>query len=196
MWNFFDRGLSVPFKPKNLREKFLYRWGRYLALRHKNVSAGKNCLFHPGAKINPRGGRIHFGEGCIVGDGACIQGNVHFGDHCSVQVYSILTGYGTIENPSGQITIGNGVRIAPQVMMIAGNHVFEDVTRPIHQQGLKHAPITIEDDVWIAGRVNLMAGVTIGKGSVVGAGSVVTRSIPPMSIAVGSPAKVIKSRQA
>lgn len=59
---------------------------------------------------------------------------------------------------------------------------------------MDYKPIVIEDDVWIAARVNVMAGVTIGKGSVIGAGSVVTKDIPPYSIAVGTPAKVIKKR--
>jgi acetyltransferase-like isoleucine patch superfamily enzyme len=80
-------------------------------------------------------------------------------------------------------------------MMIAANHVFSDPDRPIHSQGLDHAPITIEDDVWIGGRVNVVAGVTVGRGSVIGAGAVVTKDVPPYSVAVGVPARVIKSRR-
>src|SRR5690606_21616381 len=102
---------------------------------------------------------------------------------------------GTIDQPDGRIQIGNHVRIAPHVMMIAGNHVFRDTTRPITTQGLEHAPIVVEDDVWIAGRVTITAGVTIGRGSVIAAGAVVTRDIPPFSVAAGVPARVIRSRQ-
>jgi acetyltransferase-like isoleucine patch superfamily enzyme len=79
-------------------------------------------------------------------------------------------------------------------MMIAGNHVFSDPDKPIHGQGLVHSPIVIEDDVWVAGRVNIMAGVHIGKGSVIGAGSVVTHDVPSGAVAVGVPAKVVRRR--
>lgn len=61
-------------------------------------------------------------------------------------------------------------------------------------QGLSLAPITVEDDVWIGSRVNIMAGVTVGRGSVIGAGAVVTHDVPPYSVCVGCPARVIKNR--
>lgn len=165
-----------------------------MALRHNHVFIPKSCLIHPDTRIHPREGSIRLGERCTVAAGAIIQGNVSLGNDCSIQFNTMLIGYGSRERPSGQITIGNAVRIAPQVMMVATNHLFSNPDVPIHGQGLEHAPITIEDDVWIAGRVTLTAGVTIGKGSVIGAGSVVTRDIPPYSIAVGVPAKVVKKR--
>ncbi|MDQ8194656.1 acyltransferase [Coraliomargarita sp. SDUM461004] len=194
IWNLLDGGMSNPAPPTNWRQRFVFWCGRRLARRYKNVHVPKSCRIHPGAKINPRDGAIYFGEDCIVADGAIIQGNVRFGDHCSVQPYTILTGTGTRENPIGQITIGNYVRIASHGMMIAANHNFSDPKKPIHHQGLTLGPITIEDDVWIGGRVNITAGTTIAHGSVIGSGSVVTKDIPAMSIAVGVPAKVIKSR--
>lgn len=186
--------MSNPSPAKSWKERLLYWCGRRLALRHKNVTLPENCRIHPGAKINPRNGAIHFGENCVIADGAIIQGNIRFGNNCSVQSYTILTGYGSLEDPSGQITIGNGVRIASHGMMIAANHNFSDPDKPIHGQGLTNAPITLEDDIWIGGRVNITAGITIGHGSVIGGGSVVTKDIPAMSIAVGAPAKVIKTR--
>ncbi len=73
-------------------------------------------------------------------------------------------------------------------------YAWRDPEKPIHAQGLTHARITVEDDVWIGGRVNITAGLTIAHGSVIGGGSVVTKDIPERSIAVGIPAKVIKSR--
>lgn len=86
------------------------------------------------------------------------------------------------------------INIASHGMMIAANHNFSDPEKPIYGQGLTHAPIVIKDDVWIGGRVNITAGVTIGHGAVIGGGSVVTKDIPAMSIAVGVPAKVIRMR--
>ena len=79
-------------------------------------------------------------------------------------------------------------------MLIAADHVFADPDKPIRLQGMKPGSIIIEDDVWVAGGAHINAGVTIGRGSIIGAGAVVTKDIPPMSVAVGVPAKVIKKR--
>ena len=55
-------------------------------------------------------------------------------------------------------------------------------------------PVIIEDDVWIGARVIILPGVTIGTGSVIGAGAVISKSIPPYSVAVGNPARIVKNR--
>lgn len=193
LWILLDGGCNMPEK-RTIWQRFSLWFGRKLATRHDRVSVGADTLISPQSRIHPRKGIIRIGERCSVAPNAVIQGNVEIGNDCSIQYGTILVGYGTVDNPDGKITIGNKVRIAPYVMMIAGNHVFSDPGKPIHQQGLVHAPITIEDDVWIAGRVNIMAGVTIGSGSVIGAGSVVTKDIPPYSVAVGVPARVVKKR--
>lgn len=164
--------------------------GRWLATRGKNVAIGKTSKVSPASLIHPRGDSIIIGEGCTITSGAQIQGNVKIGNNSSVQSNTIIVGY-----DKGKVTIGDGVRIAAQGMIIAGNHKFSDPDKPIHGQGIDAKPISIEDGVWIAGSVNIVAGVTIGKGSVIGAGSVVTKDIPPMSIAVGVPAKVVGSRK-
>lgn len=96
----------------------------------------------------------------------------------------------------GLVTIGCDVMIGEQFMAVSQNHEFSDVTIPMRLQGLqKNKRITIEDDVWIGSRVTLLPGVTIGKGAVVGAGSVVTKSVPPCSIVGGNPAREIGKRK-
>ena len=190
LWNMLDKGYSMPSN-QTLGQRIALWLGRRMALRNKNVHLASTTKVSPRAMIHPRKDHLTIGEDSTIGPGAIVQGNITIGEHSSVQAYSILVAYGEV----GKITIGNYVRIAPQVMMIAGNHVFADPDRPIHQQGLEAKPIMIEDDCWIAGRVNVMAGVTIGQGSVIGAGAVVTKDIPPYSIAVGVPAKVIGSRK-
>lgn len=193
LWSLLDRGLSV--SRRNSRAMRILLWcGRRLALRHQHVSIPASCCIHPEARIHPREGAIQFGEKCQIAPGAIIQGNVTFGNECSVQTGSILVGYGDREKPDGRITIGNGVRIAPLVMIIAANHNFADPDKPIHKQGLSHEEIVIEDDVWIGGRVSITAGVTIGRGAVVAAGAVVTRDVPAGTIVAGIPAKVIRNR--
>lgn len=185
-----DGGISMP-EAKTWRQRLWLRWGRYLATRHAGVTLDPTSRVHPEARINPRGGRLSIGARSTIAPGAVVQGQVSIGDDSSVQAYSILVG-----SPNGgAITIGNGVRIAPQVMMIAANHVFADPDTPIHKQGVEPGPITIEDDVWIAGKVMITAGVRIGRGCVVGAGAVVTKDLPPWSVAVGIPARVIRSRR-
>jgi acetyltransferase-like isoleucine patch superfamily enzyme len=168
--------------------------GKRLALRHRRVTLGRKVRISPGAFICPRKGAVEIGDYSMITAGAMIQGNVQIGKNCSVQNYTVIVGYGEPEDSSGTVKIGDDVRIAAHCFMAAGNHNFADPEKPISRQGLTCKPIVIEDDVWIAARVNIIAGVTIGHGSVIAAGSVVTKDIPPMSIAAGIPAVVKKTR--
>lgn len=169
--------------------------GRRLALRNPRVTIAPDAAISPAAMINPRSGAIEIGARSMVSPGAVVAGNVKIGNDSSVQNYTIVVGYGNSDNPTGLVRIGNGVRIGAHCMIIGGNHRFSDPSTPIHKQGIEPKPIVICDDVWIGGNVNIIAGVTIGSGCVIGAGSVVTHDIPPMSVAVGAPAKVIRKRE-
>jgi acetyltransferase-like isoleucine patch superfamily enzyme len=93
----------------------------------------------------------------------------------------------------GPVTIGNDIRLAQNITLSGLNHNYEDVNLPIHVQGVSTSPIVVEDDAWIGANVVVVAGVTIGKHSIVAAGSIVTKNIPPFSVAVGNPARVIKT---
>lgn len=110
-------------------------------------------------------------------------GPVHIGHHSLIGMGNVLI---------GPVTVGNNVIFAQNIVASGLNHTYEDVTKPIHEQGVTTAPITVEDDCWIGANVVLVAGVTIGKHSIIAAGSVVTKNVPPFSIAAGNPAKVIK----
>jgi acetyltransferase-like isoleucine patch superfamily enzyme len=92
----------------------------------------------------------------------------------------------------GPIIIGNSVIFAQNVVMSGLNHAYEDITLPISKQKETTALITVEDECWIGANAVITAGVTLGKHSVIAAGAVVTKSIPPYSVAVGNPARVIK----
>lgn len=109
------------------------------------------------------------------------------GNNCSLNPYSVLYG-------SGVLTIGNGVRIAASSTIVAANHIFSDRNRFIYKQGLDKQGINIEDDVWIASGVRVLDGVTIKRGCVIGANSVVTKNTEEYGIYVGVPAKLIKHR--
>lgn len=90
----------------------------------------------------------------------------------------------------GYITIGNNVVISPNVKIYAIAHDYSVLSLVDYA-----APVVVENDVWICANSIILPGVTIGRGSVIGAGSIVNKDIPPFSIAVGSPAKPIKKRK-
>lgn len=103
--------------------------------------------------------------------------------------------HGVIIDGSGEVFIGEGVRIAAYTMINSADHAYDNPDQWIVDQGFKVAPIHIEDDVWIGAAVQIMKGVTIGKGSVIGAGAVVTKDVPPYSVGVGNPCRVIGRRK-
>jgi len=123
---------------------------------------------------------------------------------------STIEDFCTINNGVGDIIIGNGVRIgmsnvligpiqignnvifAQNVVTSGLNHGYEDINIPINKQPTSTSKIIVEDDCWIGANVVITAGVTIGKHCVIAAGAIVTKNIPPFSVAVGNPAKVIK----
>jgi galactoside O-acetyltransferase len=94
----------------------------------------------------------------------------------------------------GQIVIGENCLIGPKVVMRTASHCFEKKEVNIREQGHQIADILIEHDCWIGANAIILGGVHIGRGSIIGAGAVVTKDIPSMAIAVGVPAKVIKYR--
>jgi len=97
---------------------------------------------------------------------------------------------GAIISATTKVTIGNNCKFGPFSMIIDSDfHNVKD-----HNKDGESGEIIIEDDVWIGAKATILKGVTIGKGSVVAVGSVVTKSIPPNSIAAGVPAKVIKEK--
>jgi acetyltransferase-like isoleucine patch superfamily enzyme len=84
------------------------------------------------------------------------------------------------------------VILAQNIVVSGLNHSYEDISLPPRLQKVSTKPIRIEDNVWIGANAVITAGVTIGKHSVVGAGSVVTKDVPGYCVAVGNPARIIK----
>ncbi len=117
---------------------------------------------------------------CTVNNGV---GAVIIGHHTRIGISNVLI---------GPVSVGNHVIFAQNIVMSGLNHGYEDVNTPIHLQPVTTSPIVIEDDCWLGANVVVTAGVTVGKHSVIAAGAVVTKNIPPFSIAVGNPARVIK----
>ena len=99
-----------------------------------------------------------------------------------------------IDSSGSSVTIGNDVLLAQNVVIRSANHVTDSVHTPIRKQGSIGNPIVIQNDVWIAANCVVTQGVTIGTGTIVGAGSVVLHDLPPMAICAGNPARPLVSR--
>ncbi len=130
------------------------------------------------------------GSGSTIEDFSTINngvGDVIIGDNTLIGMSNVII---------GPITIGDNVIFAQNIVASGLNHEYTDVNTPIHQQKILVSPIIVEDDCWIAANSVITAGVTIGRHSVIAAGAVVTKNIPPNSVAAGNPAKVIKQYDA
>tara|TARA_Y100000389_G_C17330128_1_gene447626 strand:+ start:182 stop:625 length:444 start_codon:yes stop_codon:yes gene_type:complete len=95
---------------------------------------------------------------------------------------------------NGGIEIGNKCAIAADCKLVTRNHTYKDKNIPIIDQPHTYKSITIEDDCWLGYNVIILSGVTLGKGCIVAAGSIVTKSFPSYSIIAGVPANIIRKR--
>ena len=95
----------------------------------------------------------------------------------------------------GPVRIGKNVMMGPEVVIYTVGHRFDRVDIPMNEQGSTDvSPVIIGDDCWIGRRAIIMPGVNIGNGSIIGAGAVVTKDVPPFTVVGGVPAKIIKKR--
>lgn len=131
---------------------------------------------------------VHFRGGyhISIGRRSKIHKNTIIGENSGI-------GYGCEINNG--VTIGDNVMMGPDVLIYTQNHCTADLDIPMREQGMKEIePVYICDDVWIGARVCILPGVTIGRGTIVGACTVVSKDIPPYSVVVGNPARIVKNR--
>lgn len=125
-------------------------------------------------------------------DGFYSYKNIHVGNNVSLGFRPILMADLSV------IRIGNHVMFGPEVEVIGGGHNSSFIGQPmasVHEKtGNEDLGVVIEDDVWVGTRAIILRGVCVGRGSIVGAGAVVTKSTPPYSIVAGNPANVVKFR--
>jgi acetyltransferase-like isoleucine patch superfamily enzyme len=136
------------------------------------------------------GGKIHISANSKIMEGVLLSpygGSIYIDENVFIGPYCVLYGH-------GGLAIGRDTMIAAHTVIIPSNHGFSDPDRKISSQPLTKFGITIGEDVWIGCGVRILDGVSIGRGCVIGAGAVVTKSLPNYSIAVGVPARVIGSR--
>jgi acetyltransferase-like isoleucine patch superfamily enzyme len=168
---------------QNIKNRVIFgHYGRNVYLfpevhivRPQYISIGDNVTIGRGTDIYVHPNRSDM-KGCIIR----IANNVHIGSH-------------NIIGARKSIVLEDNVLIGPHVMIGDHTHHYENVEIPVKQQeATEGRPIRVEQDSWIGANVFILPNVTIGRHSVIGANSVVNRDIPPYSVAVGAPARVIK----
>lgn len=120
-----------------------------------------------------------------------------FNDHRLIEVgNNVFMGLKTVINTTVPVIINDNVMFGRNVTIMGGDHNIKEIGKPMRfvKSGGINLPIVIEKDSWIGSNVIILKGVTIGEGAVIGAGSVVTKTIPPYSISSGNPCRVRKLR--
>jgi maltose O-acetyltransferase len=147
------------------------------------TDAGKSVI-----PFRPRDAK-RVGEGCFYLDLIVwLSGDrIEMGDRVGFN-------YGCYVNGYGGLVIGDRSIFGPYTMIHTANHEM-DPDRPIVEQGWQPRPVRVESDCWVGMGVCILPGVTIGEGAVIGGGSVVAKDIEAYSIAVGNPARPIRSRR-
>ncbi len=222
-WNYVERSTGERSLARFLWQgavlTLLYRlptiWAcvlRGIAYRAVLGGVGSSCLIEADVRLHvPK--RIFLGHRVFVGQYSYLDGqtsflrlgnDVHLARFCTFRAgergITIHDGAGintrAYVDGNGQVEIGPNALLSPGVQVISGNHVFARADVPIRDQGTAYGKVTIGEDCWLGTNVIVLPGVTIGRGSVVGAGAVVTRDLPDFSIALGVPAHVVGRRGA
>jgi acetyltransferase-like isoleucine patch superfamily enzyme len=162
------------------------RWWIRLFMRCYIKKGKGSVIYRSVRKDLPPFHAFRLGRYSVVESYSCINnavGDLIIGDYTRVGIGNTII---------GPVTIGNHVNLAQQVTVTALNHNYEDASKLMDEQGITTRPVVIEDDVWIGAGSIILPGVTIGRHAIVGAGSVVTHDVPPFTVSVGSPARVVK----
>lgn len=148
-------------------------------IRGSKVRVGDNLYFSSGDAVNPIGSNL--------------QGAIYVESGASLTIGNDVGMSSTRMWIHESVTIGDNVKIGACVLITDTDaHPLDYLARRTSNDGTKSAPIVIEDDVWVGAHSIILKGVTIGARSIIGAGSVVTKSIPADCVAAGNPCRVIK----
>ena len=181
------------------RAKGLFLVGKGVRISHgKHITCGKNVKFEDYSEIHGLCSEgLIFGDYVTISRGVMIRPSSYYGGNIGIGLTmgegSSIGSYGYV-GCSGKISIGKNVMFGPNCSLFAENHIFDDTKTTIKSQGVKQKGITIEDDCWIGSSVIILDGVTIGRGSVVGAGTLVTKNIPVESVVIDVRSKKTSER--
>jgi acetyltransferase-like isoleucine patch superfamily enzyme len=175
---------------------YLLRYLRLLRMKiahphvvtHGMVFLGKHVEIHCRRGF----GRLELGRFVHIGDGTsirCHEGSLRVGE-------KVVFGRDDTVNCYLDVEIGAATLLSDWVYICDFDHITEDVTRPIKDQGIVKSPVRIGPDGWLGVKVSVLRGSRVGRGCVIGAHAVVRGDLPGYSIAVGAPATVVRDRQA
>lgn len=134
--------------------------------------------------------------GASIGNGVKIsQGVKVLGAHRLVIEEDVAVANSVLLDARGGLTIRKGALIGFESIILTYTHAWPDPKRPVQVQGVVSKEVTIGSNAWLGMRVLILPGVTVGESSVIGAGSVVTRPVPEMSVAAGNPCSVRRTRE-
>lgn len=184
-------GRILRFLYFNIGFKLRYFFWKSVLISSKS-KIGKNVKIYEGVRIScNHSASISIGDNVRILRNATIStsesGKISIGNNTHI-------GESTIIHSDRGITIKDNVIIGPQNVIVDFDHIYQSIDIPITKQGHNAKRILIEDDVWISSHCSIIKGIVIGKGSVIGACSVVNKDVPPYSVACGAPAKVLKQR--
>jgi acetyltransferase-like isoleucine patch superfamily enzyme len=175
---------------------YLVRYWRFAWWRLRNPHIVTEGFVFLGRRVQLHArkgyGRMVVGRWVHVGEGnslRCHEGNLRIGDKCVFGKDNTVNCYLDIE-------FGESTIVADWVYVCDFDHVYDDVTTPIKDQGIVKSPVRIGPDCWVGVKATVLRGVTVGRGSVLAAHTVVNRDVPPLSVVVGVPGRVVKDRQA
>jgi acetyltransferase-like isoleucine patch superfamily enzyme len=161
---------------------------------HADCTLGRNVFIGDRVVVYraERGGSVNIGDRVRIYGDSCLEtgdgGTLSVGAETSIHLRCQLMAY------KSSIVIGRGVALAANCSLYPYDHGVAPGT-PIREQALEsRGPIIIDDEAWLGANVTVLSGVRIGKGAVIGAGSVVTRDVPDGCVAVGVPARVVRNR--
>jgi acetyltransferase-like isoleucine patch superfamily enzyme len=171
-------------------------FGQGVVLRHPHkVHLGDDVVVDDLVVLDAKGTTnrgIRLGRGVFLGRGtilSCKDGDITLGDHVNIGFHSeVFSG--------SQVTVGRHGLFAAYTYLVGGGHEFERAGVPVIDQARVSRGITLGENVWLGAGAKVMDGVTIGDHVVVGAGAVVTEDLPPGAVAVGVPARVVRTREA
>lgn len=174
-------------------KKYIRYWLVSIKYWRQNLRLHYSSIVRAGVIIETRlagGGSVTLEENAQLEHNVLVHahgGNVFVGENSYIGANCVLYGH-------GGLTIGNNVMIAAGTIIIPANHNYQDKNKLIKTQGEVRLGINIKDDVWIGAGCIILDGVTIAKGSVIAAGSVVRTSTPEHSLSVGVPSRVLVNK--
>ncbi|MBN1423003.1 hypothetical protein JXA88_00465 [Candidatus Fermentibacteria bacterium] len=170
--------------------------GQGVIIRHPHkIHIGSSVVIDDGVVLDAKGGPetgITIGDGVVLSRGtilSCKGSTITLGEKVNMSI-------GCLVHAAGPVRLGRYCMLAARCYLVGvGNHGMDRTDIPMMAQHVASQGITLDDDVWLGAHVVILDGVTIGQGSVVGACSMLAKDLPPCSVAVGAPARIVRTRK-